>query len=92
MIRRRVEALPGYPDVYVREMSGREFSEIQPLLAGDTSALMSALARVCACDADGGPYWVDGDDPLDAPVRLLKAIMEGAVRVNGLGEDVHSGE
>jgi hypothetical protein len=84
--------LPGWPGLYIQELTGRQFADIQPLLAGEPTALMAALALASAVSEDGTPIWTGEASPLDAPIRLLKAITDAAVEINGLGQEIGPGE
>ena len=82
-------AVPGWPGIYVEEISGFDAIELQEVQSEPVRGAIR-VARLCARHDTGSPIWPDDESAGKAPMRLLRAISEAAFKASGLSDDVET--
>ena len=82
-------AVPGWPGIYVEELSAADAMELQEV-ASEPMRGTIRVARLCARHDSGAAIWADDQAAGKAPLRLVKAIAETAMQASGLADDVET--
>ena len=88
-LRRVLCRIPDYGDVYVRELTGGEFEKFEDR-EGKPGGRFGYLAAVSCVDAEGKQMFKleEAVQLIRMPGRILKAIMETSIELNGFTDDV----